>query len=312
MTPLISIIIPTYNRAHLIGETFDSIIDQTYTNWECIVVDDGSTDNTAAVVAKYIENDNRFQYHQRPNVHKPGGNGARNYGYLMSKGQYIKWCDSDDILLPSCIEKQLQKLKYLDVSVCQVLKYDFESQKKLGITQINSPKLIEDYLVGRVTFYICGPIWSRVFIEKQTELFDESISNLDDWDFNLRMLYQNPKICFIHEAFIHYRVHSLSLSQELGKLNKKEIISEIKTRDKHIELLKNNKLVDTIVLRNFTKNRIKLFLREAMLKKDQNSFYYYYELSKRQFELFDVVGWLKCSLAFVSYKFFGKGYKLLK
>ena len=65
-TPLISIIIPTYNRAHLIGETLDSILVQTYPNWECIVVDDGSTDTTADVMREYIKKDNRFQYHQRP------------------------------------------------------------------------------------------------------------------------------------------------------------------------------------------------------------------------------------------------------
>ena len=62
-SPLISIIIPTYNRAHIIGETLDSIIAQTYTNWECIVVDDGSSDNTAEVMAKYIVKDSRFRYY---------------------------------------------------------------------------------------------------------------------------------------------------------------------------------------------------------------------------------------------------------
>lgn len=65
MKPLVSIIIPTHNREHLIGETLDSILAQTYTSWECIIVDDGSTDDKRKVTDEYIKKDNRFQYHHR-------------------------------------------------------------------------------------------------------------------------------------------------------------------------------------------------------------------------------------------------------
>jgi glycosyltransferase involved in cell wall biosynthesis len=95
--PIVSIIIPTYNRAHLIGETLDSVLAQTYTNWECIIVDDGSTDNTDEVVEEYVKKDSRFKYYHRPDEHLPGGNGARNYGFKMSKGEYVNWLDSDDL-----------------------------------------------------------------------------------------------------------------------------------------------------------------------------------------------------------------------
>src|SRR5690606_31488967 len=98
LEPLVSIIIPTYNRAHLIGETLDSVLAQTYKNWECIVVDDGSTDGTDALLASYCKKDARFQYHHRPKEHLPGGNGARNYGFMLSKGEYIQWFDSDDVM----------------------------------------------------------------------------------------------------------------------------------------------------------------------------------------------------------------------
>ena len=89
--PLVSIIIPTYNRAHLIGETLGSVLAQTYQNWECIVVDDGSTDNTEAVLATFTAKDSRFQYDQRPKDRLAGGNAARNYGFELSKGEYINW-----------------------------------------------------------------------------------------------------------------------------------------------------------------------------------------------------------------------------
>lgn len=106
--PLVSIIIPTYNRAHLIGETLDSIMAQTYQNWECIVVDDGSTDDTEVLMDEYINKDARFQYHHRPVDRLPGGNAARNYGFEVSKGDYIQWFDSDDLMIPEKIELKAQ------------------------------------------------------------------------------------------------------------------------------------------------------------------------------------------------------------
>ena len=80
MNATVSIIIPTYNRAHLICETLDSVIAQTYTDWECIVVDDGSNDTTVEIIAEYCKKDNRFQYYQRPQNRLQGGNAARNFG----------------------------------------------------------------------------------------------------------------------------------------------------------------------------------------------------------------------------------------
>src|SRR5690606_11844101 len=117
--PLVSIIIPTYNRAHLISETLDSVLAQTYTNWECIVVDDGSTDATEALLHGYMEKDSRFQYHKRPDRHLPGGNGARNYGFELSQGEYIQWFDSDDVMLPGFLDKKVELFKDdIDLVIC--------------------------------------------------------------------------------------------------------------------------------------------------------------------------------------------------
>src|SRR5690606_1711227 len=80
----------------------------------CIVVDDGSTDETEALLEHYIEKDSRFQFHKRPDAHLPGGNGARNYGFNLSKGVYIQWFDSDDLMMPNKIELsvyQIQNIK---------------------------------------------------------------------------------------------------------------------------------------------------------------------------------------------------------
>ena len=102
--PLVSIIIPTFNRSQLICETLDSVLAQTYENWECIIVDDGSTDDTKTVVSEYVKKDSRFQFHHRPINRPKGGNAARNFGYENSKGEYINWIDDDDIMLEDFIK----------------------------------------------------------------------------------------------------------------------------------------------------------------------------------------------------------------
>src|SRR5690606_16321033 len=150
--PLVSIIIPTYSRAHLLGETLDSVLAQTYTNWECLVVDDGSTDETEALLKTYITKDSRFQYHKRPDTHLPGGNGARNYGFNLSKGVYIQWFDSDDLMVVNKIESSVyeiqNKQKDLVVSNCnflgeqakyQPLEFDDLFKFHIGHGSINTP-----------------------------------------------------------------------------------------------------------------------------------------------------------------------------
>lgn len=77
-------------------------------------------------------------------------------------------------------------------------------------------------------------MWKREFLLKQKEIFNENISNLDDWDFNLRMLYANPKMVFLDEALILYRVHNTSLSQQIHKMNFEEIKSEVQARKKQV------------------------------------------------------------------------------
>lgn len=107
----ISILIPTYNRAPYLGETLDSVIGQTFKNWECIVVDDGSVDYTLELLEFYKEKDKRITYFQRPENRPKGANACRNYGFEKSGGKYVQWLDSDDIISPDKLEKQFQQLE---------------------------------------------------------------------------------------------------------------------------------------------------------------------------------------------------------
>lgn len=313
MKPLVSIIIPTYNRGHLIGETLDSILSQTYKNWECIVIDDGSTDNTEELLKEFIKKDNRFQYYKRPDKRTKGPNSCRNFGYELSKGEYIKWFDSDDLMYDNLLEKQLFSINNnFDCSVCKIAYNDLENNELLGGNNIISNNLIEDYLIGNITFYVSGPLWKRTFLEQQKRMFDEKISNLDDWDFNLRMLYLEPKINYVNEVLINYRIHSDSLSREIVKCNFEEIVSEFKARRKHLLILLLKKKIQTVVFKEFIISRNKYYLREALLQKNKYNIYLFKNLLFTQLLLFDLNGILKTFVGYFGLKFFNKGYNLFK
>jgi glycosyltransferase involved in cell wall biosynthesis len=102
--PKISVIIPTYNRADLVSRAIESVIDQTYQDWELLVVDDGSTDNTKEVVEKFVKKDSRIKYFLQSNQ---GASSARNFGIKNSRGDFVAFLDSDDLYLPDNLEKKI-------------------------------------------------------------------------------------------------------------------------------------------------------------------------------------------------------------
>lgn len=313
MHPLLTIIIPTYNRAHFLSETLDSIITQTYPNWECIVVDDGSNDYTEELLEFYCEKDSRITFHKRSLKHLPGPNGCRNFGFKKSRGKWIKFFDSDDILVPEALNLHLEKLSENDVIITKV-KYIDEEGNKLHFEHRYLPEnnIIEDYFIGRLTYYTFGPLWNRNFLQKQPFLFDEKIRNFDDWDFNLRMLYKKPRMAYIHKPLILYRLHEDSLSRELINLNYEEVKSEFYARKKHLNILKKELQVDVLSLRNYDKNRCKAQLKKALILNHKKKFALYRMLSKRQYELFEMKEFIKTTIGYLSYSLFGKGERFFR
>lgn len=106
--PVISCIIPTFNRALLLKDAIESTLNQTFKNWELIIVDDGSTDETEKVVREYTRKDSRIKFFRND---KKGQASARNYGLLRSNGKYIAFLDDDDVSLPHRFESQLKASK---------------------------------------------------------------------------------------------------------------------------------------------------------------------------------------------------------
>src|SRR5689334_13114668 len=101
---LISIITPVFNRAHLLNETWESIKNQTYPNWEWIVVDDGSTDSSFSLISEIAKADRRVKLYSRSPELIKGPSSCRNYGVKLSQGMYLIFLDSDDLLNASCLK----------------------------------------------------------------------------------------------------------------------------------------------------------------------------------------------------------------
>jgi glycosyltransferase involved in cell wall biosynthesis len=215
-SPLVSIIIPTYNRAYLIGETLDSILAQTYQNWECIIVDDGSTDNTDEVVGVYLVKDTRFHLYHRPDIHKAGGNGARNYGFKLCKGEYVNWFDSDDLMHPKKLEMQLDSLKGSDYifSVCQTLVFQEEKENILGLRseKVFSEDALFDFITNKIIFLTQAPLIKKSFLVERKLIFDEELKAAQEWEFICRILYFSSNYKSIDVPLVYYRKNEKSIS----------------------------------------------------------------------------------------------------
>lgn len=212
-TPLISIIIPTYNRAELLIETLESVKNQTYNNWECIIVDDGSTDNTENLVAEYISKDTRFKFFKRPECHSFGGNGARNFGFIQSTGEYVKWLDSDDLITSEILEIESKiirdNLGCVDLFVCIRQNFDNNNSGLIadGIMkeQINNGDDILVALGKHKTFNVPGCYLVRREVILRAGLWNESVKLNQDGEFFTRVCVNSKSAKAIKEVGLRYR-----------------------------------------------------------------------------------------------------------
>jgi glycosyltransferase involved in cell wall biosynthesis len=220
--PLVSIIIPTFNRAHLIGETLDSVIAQTYTNWECIVVDDGSTDHTDKVLEQYCDKDKRIQYCHRPKHLKPGGNAARNFGFELSKGAYVNWFDSDDLMENNFIEVKLKSILQnpkLDFVVARGVNYFEDGRTEDILIKNNKSKALNanNFILSEV-FWITHDFFIKR--EKVGDVrFDTEIKSGQEYNFFIKVMAINHlKGLFIDKKVFKRRVHRESIQGSLKKI----------------------------------------------------------------------------------------------
>ena len=213
-SPEISIIIPTFNRGELLGETLDSIRNQTFKNWECLVIDDGSTDYTPELIEFYVKKDQRFKYYLRPQSRRKGANSCRNYGFELSKGKYINFFDSDDLMHPDKLGLQLSGLKKGNFDYCISQSVFFEKSpdeiKPLVYKKLTSTNLFWDYMVIKIKWMTPSALWKKSLLQEQDFLFDENLDAAQEWEFHLRMIRASSNFLSIEEKLNIIRKHGKS------------------------------------------------------------------------------------------------------
>ena len=225
--PLVSVVVPSYNYGHLVRETLGSLAAQTYGAWECVVVDDGSKDDTRAVVGAYAAGDPRVRYVWQENARQGA---ARNNGIRHSSGDYFQFLDADDLLEPHKFERQVEYLEShpeVDIVYSGVRYFDSEGaglghSRQYSVWDDGGQWMPEVSGRGRVLLepllrnnimVVNAPLVRRRVIEAVGE-FDASITPVEDWDYWMRCAVAG--FCFRYEdgegvrALV--RAHDLSAS----------------------------------------------------------------------------------------------------
>ncbi|RLJ64377.1 glycosyltransferase involved in cell wall biosynthesis [Lacinutrix venerupis] len=261
MKPTVTILLATYNRAHLIGETLNSIINQTYENWKCIIIDDNSKDNTKTFVEEeFIEKDTRFKFYTKDNSKYPQGlGGSRNMSLDIAEeinAEYIHFFDDDDLMHPRKLELQmdmlLSNLNYSFVT-CEYEHLDTNKVLSKELKSSNLPlfsnNILEDFITrsNKVFLNSCGPIW-RLKVWKNIR-FNESLKIAEEFEVYSRLFIaiENIKYGAVQNILFFYRKHELSNTK--NRYKDWQIKDSLYSTDLSIfdELLDKNKMSKTLL-----------------------------------------------------------------
>jgi glycosyltransferase involved in cell wall biosynthesis len=261
--PLISVIVPCYNYGHLLFETLDNLRKQTYPDWECIVVDDGSTDTSSEVAKKMIQLDARFSYVYQKNA---GLSAARNTGIRHSKGSFVQLLDADDFLESEKFKNQIaifqqdpslgivySEMRYFTSENLQLRRYTISGEDKPWISFVdsNTPNLLLEKLVYANLFVVNAPL-IRKEVLNQIGDFNVALKSVEDWEYWCRCAFQNVKFKFDSkvDSMALVRTHSGSMSRSINRMMEASLIVR-----KSLPRLIENKGVDVKKLLEINKTK---------------------------------------------------------
>lgn len=214
--PLVSIIVPCYNQGKYLGEALDSVLAQTYQDWECVIINDGSRDNTEEVAQEYCQRDCRFTYLYQENQ---GVVAARNNAIRSSHGQYILPLDGDDKIAPTYIEKAVAVIEQNpEVSIVYCDAVRFGAREGLCLLSEFS---VERMLIENCIF--CTALYRRSDYDKTIGYNPNMNQGLEDWDFWLSILEQGGTAYKIPEVLFYYRINNTSRNRSLDNIRIKLI-----------------------------------------------------------------------------------------
>ena len=202
--PLITVITPTYNRGEMVQTTIKSVINQTFENWELIVIDDGSTDNTEAAVQQFL-NDSRISYYKKPNT---GQADSLNLGTRYASGDYITFLDSDDEAYPNWLEVVSRNIKE-DTNVVTVAAMRKLLNGEIVYENIDNFRFSGDTVRLKIT---CGSLFLRRHIFNDIGGYDPEMKSNIQTDLAYRLLTYlkktNGKIVPVDEHLVQINIHS--------------------------------------------------------------------------------------------------------
>ena len=271
MDKKISIIMPAYNCGNLIDRSIESLLNQTYTNFEVVIVDDGSTDNTGEYCDSWAKKDSRIKV-----IHKQNGgpSSARNVGISRATGDYVYFIDSDDALKPNGLEVLLETMQKDDVDLV-ICGYEVSCGKESrqvclptrhGINSGDTQQFLE--MFNKVLFNsLCNKLFKK---EKIKNFLNEEIKWGEDLQFNLEYFKGVQTYTIIEDCLYIYYIYGNSGSLTSMSLKKKydQNIKSIPERIKHVKaLFGNNKLILSATCGDFV-NVSKEVIRDLVLNAD--------------------------------------------
>lgn len=268
--PKASIIVPCFKQAQYLPEALQSVLEQTYENWECIIVNDGSPDNTEEVAQEWVSKDARFIYLYKENG---GLSSARNAGISIAKGEFIQFLDCDDIIEEKKLEAQINHLENnLDVNISVSGYRYFDNHKNhkkiLGrnnflheVVFYRYDKDIKEVFNIRNPMVISAPLFRKRDIDI-IGFFNEKLKALEDWDFNFRCALNN--LSFEHLGYSDntktlIRLHNESMMSDSKRINEQVLIFKEHISNTTLYL---NYFGNRISTKKPTQNSIRSILKE--------------------------------------------------
>ena len=232
-SPILSVVVTCYNQEQYIDETLNSVLNQSHKDWECIIVNDGSTDKSGNLISKWLEKDERFKYVVTENK---GVSYARNQGVSSAKGQFIMPLDGDDLLAERYLELGLEVLKKkpsIKLVYCKAEKFGSETGEwKLPKYNFN------DLLFVNSIF--CSAIFKREDWKVIGGYDENMLYGLEDWEFWINLLKNGGEVLKLDYTGFFYRIKEVSrqLNINKDKERKEEMLSYISV--KHADLYVEN------------------------------------------------------------------------
>jgi len=232
--PKISIIVPCFNQAQFLDEALQSVLDQSYQDWECIIVNDGSPDNTEEIAQQWVNKDPRFKYIKKENE---GISAARNKGIQEAKGTFILPLDADDKISSHYVKLAIQEFDKDDALAmvyCKAQKFGAES----------GPWELENYSLKRlakINMIFCSGVYKRSDWEAVGGYDEKMVHGLEDWEFWIALLKSGKKVIQLDEVGFYYRVKEGSRNTVISKEQYKDLFDYmgIKHVDFYIEHIGN-------------------------------------------------------------------------